>query len=217
MKHIIIGGGAIDIEFTKNWISEFKREKYIIACDKGYEACERLGIVPNIVIGDFDSASDGALERVEAAGIPVKRLNPVKDDTDIEAALLYAFQQTDEEDSIFILGGTGGRLDHTIGNLALLGMGAKNNRPVILMDSHNFVQMIKPGDLYLVDKAPGHFVSVFPYMGPCHGVNMTGFKYPLKDATLEGFNTLTVSNEVTADEGKIWLEDGYLIVMETRD
>lgn len=219
MRYVIIAGGTVELDFVKTFISQRQRdEMYIIACDKGYEACEKLDIIPNLLVGDFDSAGEEVVERALSSGVLVKRLNPVKDDTDVEAALVIAMDMTEPDDTIFILGGTGSRVDHILGNIALLAMGVKNNRYVILMDSHNTISVIKPGTVHLIDKQPGLYVSIFPYMGPVTGVTMEGFKYPLTDATIEGFNTLTVSNEVVADEGKIWFEgEGYLIVMETRD
>lgn len=219
MRYVIIAGGTIDLEFAKDFLSQRERDKmYIFACDKGYEACEKLGVVPDALIGDFDSAEVGVVERAKAEGVEIKRLNPVKDDTDVEAALVKAMAMAEPDESIFILGGTGSRVDHILGNIALLAMGVKNDRYVILLDSHNSISVIKPVTVHIVDNKPGRYVSVFPYMGPVTGVTMEGFKYPLKDATIEGFNTLTVSNEVVEDEGKIWFEgEGYLIVMETRD
>ncbi len=218
MKCIIIAGGKIEDDFLEAFLKEQEQEKqFIIACDKGYETCERLSLTPNLVIGDFDSASPGVVDRITARGIEIKILNPVKDDTDTEAALRYAFDITDELDSIFIFGGTGSRIDHMLGNIALLGLGLKNNRNVILLDSHNFIQMIRPGDIYIVDKEEGLFVSVIPYMGVARKVTMEGFKYPLTEADIKGFDTLTISNQVVAQEGHIFLEDGYLIVIESRD
>ena len=219
MRYVIIAGGTIELDFLKDFLSQRQRdEMYIIACDKGYEACEKLDIIPNLLVGDFDSAGEGAVERALSSGIEIKRLNPIKDDTDVEAALVIAMDRAASDETIFILGGTGSRIDHVFGNIALVAMGIKNDRYVVMMDSHNAISVIRPNTVHLVDKQPGLYVSIFPYMGPVTGVTMEGFKYPLTDATIEGFNTLTVSNEVVADEGKIWFEgEGYLIIMETRD
>lgn len=218
MNCIIIAGGIIEDDFVKTFLSEKESaNKYIIACDRGYDACERMGIIPDIVIGDFDSAADGTVDKIRTAGVAIKELNPVKDDTDTEAALKYAFEITNELDSIFIFGGTGSRVDHMLGNIALLGLGLQHDRNVILLDSHNFVQMIRPGDIYIVDREEGLFVSVIPYMGVAKKVTMEGFKYPLKNQDILGFNTLTISNQVVAEEGRISLEEGYLIVTESRD
>ena len=148
------------------------------------------------------------------------KLNPIKDDTDVEVALNHAFSVTNPGDEIYMIGCTGGRLDHTIGNFHLMGMGAKCERAVIIVDSHNHIEMITPGETYVVEPETqfGKYVSVFPFMGPVTGLTMTGFKYSVTNKTLEGFDTLTVSNEVkTSSYAEITIESGYLIVMETRD
>lgn len=218
MRYVIVAGGTIDYTFTNDFLKEAKREhQFIIACDKGYEACEYLGVAPDIVIGDFDSAGEKALEKIKEKKIAHKVLNPIKDDTDTEAALHYAIEKSHDGDYIYILGGTGTRVDHLLGNIALLGMGLRENRNVILLDRNNNIRMIKPGDLCRIDANEGKYVSVVPYMGPVSGLTMEGFKYPLKDATVEGFNTLTISNEVAETTGKITIDKGNLIVIESID
>ena len=221
MTVLIVAGGELDNEFAKSYIKRIDSHAlYIIACDKGYEACESLGIVPRLVVGDFDSTNNAAVARAKASGIEIKELNPVKDDTDVEVALKHAISVTNPGDEIYMLGCTGGRLDHTIGNFHLMGMGAQNKRAVIIVDSHNYIEMITPGETYIVEPETqfGKYVSVFPFMGPVTGLNMTGFKYSVNNKSLEGFDTLTVSNEVKSSAyAEITIESGYLIVMETRD
>ncbi|MCR4566987.1 MAG: thiamine diphosphokinase [Pseudobutyrivibrio sp.] len=220
MNTAIIAGGMLEEAFIKAFVESYDAgDLKIIACDKGYDACERMGLKVAYAIGDFDSAEGGTLSRIKAAGIPYRVLNPVKDDTDTEAALAYAIDKSTPKDEIYLLGATGFRLDHLLGNVSLLGMGLKNNRVVIMMDSHNQIQMITSGETYRIqaDNQFGKFISVFPYMGKVKGLTMEGFKYPLNNAELQGFNTLTVSNELTAPEGRISIKSGYLIVMETRD
>lgn len=220
MIYMIVAGGNVDIEFTKGFFREFDGiPLFVIACDKGYEACEAMEIRPNLVVGDFDSAGGSAADRAKEAGIEVVQLNPIKDDTDTEAALDIAIGRSTKYDEIYLLGASGTRLDHTMGNIALLGKGLVNDRVVILQDPHNRIEMITAGDTYaiLADDQFGKYVSVFPYMGPVRGLKMKGFKYPLEDCKLEGFNTLTVSNELEDYEGIITIEKGFLIVMQTRD
>lgn len=217
---VIVAGGNVDIEYTRGFIKEQDESSLlIIACDKGYEACEAMGIKPDIVVGDFDSASSGIVERAKACGAQVIKLNPVKDDTDTEAALDIAISKTDSRDEIYLFGCTGSRIDHVMGNIALVGKGLKSDRIVIIKDPNNHIEMIVPGETYELDKADqfGKYVSVFPYMGPVTGLKMKGFKYPLDGVTLEGFNTLTVSNELAGNCGSITIDSGYLIVMQTKD
>ncbi|WP_028235956.1 thiamine diphosphokinase [Pseudobutyrivibrio sp. MD2005] len=211
MITFIVGAMIKDIEFLKNVISESSEARFIIACDKGYEHVIAAGAKPDVIIGDFDSASQGEPE--PACSGKIIKLNPIKDDTDIEAALRYAFDNT--EGDITILGALGGRVDHSLGNIALLGMGLKEGRKVYLVDETNRLQMIGAGMKLVIkkDEQYGKYVSVFPYYGSAV-VTMEGFKYPLKNAKLEGFNTLTVSNEIVDTNATISLECGYLLVCE---
>lgn len=217
---VIVAGGDIDIEFTRGFINEWDESSlFIIACDRGYEACEAMGIKPDLVVGDFDSADNGCYERAVATGVEVRKLNPVKDDTDAEAALDIAFTRTAENDDIYLLGATGTRIDHLLGNIGLIGKGLKNHRAVKLVDSHNYLEMIEPGEAYVLhrDDQFGKYVSVYPFMSQVKGLNMRGFKYPVENGNIDGFSTLTISNELVADSGEISIQEGCLIVMQTRD
>ena len=61
MTVLIVAGGDIDKEFAKSYIQYIDNHAlYIIACDKGYESCEALGIIPKVLVGDFDSVDDAA-------------------------------------------------------------------------------------------------------------------------------------------------------------
>ena len=219
----IIAGGKLNPEFAKGFLADHSFDKTLfIACDSGFESCLSLGVNPDIVVGDFDSISDDAYKKIENTGAEVIKLNPIKDDTDTEFALRLAFKRTKNTDEIYILGGTGARIDHTLGNISLLGLGLKHDREVILVDDRNYIQMLAPGWTLELEKDGkfgqfGKYVSVFPYGGIASGVTMKGFKYPLHRATLEGFNTLTVSNEIVDNFATIHVAEGYLIVCESRD
>lgn len=218
MTTFIVGAMPLDDEYVRRVIESVpKSERFIIACDKGYYYINMAGYSPDLVVGDFDSADGDLYEHLMRDGKEVIKLNPIKDDTDIEAALQYAFEST--KGDIVILGAIGGRLDHTLGNISLLGMGLKNNRKIYLMDGLNRIQMIQAPNKITLKKALQHgkYISVFPYMGPVAGLTMEGFKYPLSDATLEGFNTLTVSNEIVDESATISIDKGYLIICETTD
>lgn len=220
---VIIGGGNINKSFAKDFIDKLdKASLSVMACDSGYENCLAIGVKPDIVIGDFDSISKEAYEKLQQSDAEIIKLNPIKDDTDIEAAVNIAIHKTSFGEFIYILGGTGKRLDHFLGNMSLLGLGCRKDRQVVIVDEYNYIQMISARETLEIDKSGpegqfGDYISVFPYGGKAVGVTMTGFKYPLEDATLEGFNTLTVSNEIVEEMGTITLKEGYLVVCESRD
>lgn len=220
---VIIGGGNINTSFAKEFIDRLDKSSLsIMACDSGYENCLAIGLEPDIVIGDFDSISREAYEKLQHSNAEVIKLNPVKDDTDIEAAVNIAIHKTSFGEFIYILGGTGKRLDHFLGNVSLMGLGLQKDRQVVIVDEYNYIQMIAARETLEIERDGvdgqfGNYISVFPYGGKAVGVTMTGFKYPLEDATLEGFNTLTVSNEIVEEVGTVTLKEGYLIVCESRD
>ncbi len=220
MTVMIVAGGAINEKFTRGFIGNMDESPlFIIACDKGFISCENMGLTPNLVIGDFDSAGMEAFERAKKSCNEVVKLNPVKDDTDTEAALRIAFERTDPKDSIYLLGATGTRLDHVMGSIGLLGMGLQNGRKVILVDSHNYIEMIDSTREYAIEKQNqfGKYVSVLPYMGEVTGLTMKGYKYSVDNITIQGFNTLTVSNEIVDPVATIKIKSGYLIVMQSKD
>jgi thiamine pyrophosphokinase len=215
MSCVIVAGGSVEDALVEQFA---RAADCIIAADRGLEALERVGIRPHIIVGDFDSASAACVSHVadyEAQGVQVVRLIPEKDDTDTEAALQLAFNQS--EGDIVILGGTGSRLDHVLGNISILGQGLSRGRQVFLLDSHNRIRLIDSDLTVAREELYGPYISLFPYGNQVEGVTLEGFKYPLVHATMEGFTSLGVSNEVTAQVGKIHLEHGVLIVIEAKE
>ena len=217
-KIVIISGGSIDDAFAIDWIKQYQPE-YIIVADSGMEFVRRAGLVPNMIIGDFDSVAPETLELFRAEciekGIIWKELNPIKDDTDTEFAIRQAMVLGAKE--IVILGGTGTRLDHVLGNIALLGIGLEEGISIQLVDVHNRIRMIDKPLQIRKDEQFGNMVSLVPYFGEVKGLTLKGFKYPLEDFTMGGFSSLGISNEIVDEVGKITFEEGYLIVVEARD
>ena len=63
----------------------------------------------------------------------------------------------------------------------------------------------------------GTYVSLLPYTPKVTHLTLRGFKYPLKDVTLQSFCSLGISNEIVGEEAGIEFDGGILLVMETRD
>lgn len=235
MKHfLIVSGGSIEDEAvigylwqeTGGWkeenqdvgIAEHLKECRIkvIAADSGLEFCGRNHILPDIAVGDFDSVREITLSRFkEKEGIVWYELNPEKDDTDTEFAIRKAMELGAEK--ITILGGTGSRLDHVLGNIELLGIGMEAGVPIELVDGHNRIRMRKTGITLKKRGQFGKYVSLIPYTDCVEHLYLTGFKYPLEDACLRGFCSLGVSNEIVDKEAEIRFEGGILLVIESRD
>ncbi len=178
----------------------------IITADRGHEYAEFLGISPDIKIGDFDSSmapKDGLSE--------VIYLPSEKNMTDTEAALDIA--ATKHPSSITILGGLGGRFDHTMGNISLL---SKYDIPIVIIDSNNRVKLLDAGE-YIFEKNGYKYFSLIPYSTAVSGVSVSGVKYPLTDATLYNNSTLGISNEIISDKCTLSFSKGKLLLCQSND
>ena len=145
----------------------------------------------------------------------ILRLNPIKDDTDTEFVIREAIRRG--ATSITVLGGTGTRLDHVMGNVHLLGIGLGCNVEIELVDAHNRVRMISSELVLEREKQFGDFVSILPFAGDAKGVTLKGFKYPLDKAVVKSFSSLGISNEIVEDKAVVQVEEGVLLVIESRD
>lgn len=187
---------------------------FVIAADKGYKYAFQLGISPDLIIGDFDTATSPAVTEKKKELII---LPPEKDMTDTEAALDIA--ATKHPSSITILGGLGGRFDHTMGNIALL---SKYDLPIKIKDEKNSVTLLRPGE-YFVAKDDYKYISLVPFTPSVSGLSISGVKYTLKDAELTHDNTLGISNEITETSSntsltcEISFKTGKLLVCQSND
>ena len=124
---VIVSGGMIQKDFALDFIRKIEEERkgkklLLLAADRGLDFFLETGLVPDIVDGDFDSLSGAGKAYLESLDhTEIVRLNPEKDDTDTQSTLNLAIRRGAK--NILILGATGGRLDHFIGNMGLLGYG----------------------------------------------------------------------------------------------
>ena len=142
-------------------------------------------------------------------------LNPEKDDTDTEYAIREAIRRGAME--IVVIGATGTRIDHVLGNISLLGIGLEEQIKISLVDEHNRIRMINQPLMIRKAEQYGKYVSLIPFSEKVSGVTLRGLKYPLTDYTMGGFNSLGISNEIVSDEATISFSSGELIVIESKD
>ena len=215
-RFFIISGGKIEDAFAKAVLNGVA-EKTVIAADSGMEFLRRNEIIPQIIIGDFDSVSSGTLEWFQKKDdIIWHKLNPVKDDTDTESAIRLAISMGAE--LITVLGGTGSRLDHVLGNIELLGIGLEAGAKIELLDANNRIRMTDCGMILKKEEQFGKYVSFFTVGGDVTGLTLRGFKYPLNGYHLTVEDSgLTVSNEISEETAEILYESGQLLMIMSRD
>lgn len=216
MKHFFVfSGGDIEDTFAIRLL-EKEQPDGLIAADRGMDFFYRNHREPDMIIGDFDSAESESLQYFKKqTTVRIIELSPMKDDTDTEAAIRYAISMGAEK--ITILGATGCRLDHVLGNVELLGIGLTTGVSIQIVDANNRIRMIEHGIVLKRAEQHGMYVSLLPYTDKVEHLTLRGFKYPLEDATLSGFCTLGVSNEIVAEEAEIAFDGGILLVIESRD
>ena len=173
---------------------------FVIAADAGYRTCQQAGIVPNLLLGDFDS--------MEQPDFPNIHRSPVeKDDTDTMLAVKTALEQGC--DTVYIYGGTGGkRLDHTLANLQTLLFLRRRGARGYLYDD-DFVWTVIENESLTVEKT----VEWGLCLGDrAEGIDETGFQYPLSDAVLTPEFPLGVSNHIMEPTATVRVRKGVLAV-----
>lgn len=186
-----------------------KKGDYMIAADGGYAHLSSLGIVPDLVVGDFDSLGD-------MPNHPHILRHPVeKDDTDTMLAVKTGLELGFRE--FLIYGGLGGhRLDHTVANLQTLSYIAEHGGRGYLLDEETVITAVKNGTLRFSPRARGT-VSVFCLGADAEGVSLTGLKYPLNGATLTHAFPLGVSNSFTGAAAAVTVARGTVTVLWEKD
>ena len=183
-----------------------QRGDFIVACDAGYRNAARLGLQPDLIVGDFDSAPQPKTAQ-ETIVLP-----HVKDDTDTQYAARWLLEQGYDE--ITLLGALGGaRLEHTLANLATGLYLAKNGVSVLLADERSELRFLTPGRALVLAHHDWKFLSLFPMEGTLTGVCLRGVYYPLEDAVLTAEYPLGVSNEFVGKMSEISVAQGTLTVV----
>ena len=183
-----------------------KCNHYIIAADRGLESLKNQGITPHLIVGDFDSLG------YRPQGDNVICHKPEKDDTDTMLAVNEGISRG--YDTFIFYGCLGGRLDHTIANINVLGYLADMGKRGYIVSENQIVTVIKNDKFSFMPFEEG-YISVFSIAGNAEGVYEKGLKYSLENANLPCLTTLGVSNEFTGTEAEISVKNGMLAIMWT--
>ncbi len=183
-------------------------ENYI-GVDKGALTLARNGKRMLLAIGDFDSVEESDLAYIKEYSDMLLQLNPIKDDTDSEAAVMYAIEKGYQK--IHLYGGLGGRLDHAMINLRLV---SRFPEAVYLHDQNNFIYSLAEG-VHSIDKHEYTYISFFTEDEAI--ISLEGLKYPLDKQQLTNKDTYTTSNEILEDRGIVTVHAGKVTVIQSKD
>jgi thiamine pyrophosphokinase len=190
----------------------------VVAADSGAEFMKQHNLVPDIIVGDFDSSNPDTIDRFQELGVPIVRLERDKDKTDTEVALDLIARKGFE--TAIVIGATGGRrLDHELANVLLIEHYAKKGLDVIL-HSQGAVIFGVSGDKHCPGMQtrvfagnPGDWVTIMPITSRVTGATTANLKFSLNNEVLYRGNTLGVSNEMLGATAGISLASGFALVM----
>lgn len=211
-KTLIISGGEIDLEFLRKFLNN--TFDIIIAVDRGLQALNTIKVKPSYIIGDFDSVDKEILDEYKNTNIEVINLNPEKDYSDTHMALKLAIKQESKE--IYIVGALGKRVDHALANIHILKEAIDCNVECKILDNNNEIQLINKYTKLKKDLSY-KYISLIPLTTEVTGITLTGFKYPLENATLNIGHSIGISNEQIDDMTTIDIKKGILILIKSRD
>lgn len=205
---IILGGEPI----SGRAAAEIPVGAFVIAVDSGLDHALSLGLRVDLLVGDLDSVSPASLEKTPT--LPRQIYPTDKDATDFELALGVAVAAPDT-DHLLVLGGHGGRLDHLLGNLAVLSNPALGGYRVTWIAGTTRVEVI--ADKMTIHGEVGDTVSLLALTDEVTGVTTHGLEWPLADTTMHRWSSRTISNRLSLPTATIAVRSGVLASLQPAD
>jgi len=211
MKTCIISNGEFnDSDYIRKLINNCD---YVICADGGANIAYKLGIVPNLIIGDLDSADKQIIDYYKKDGVQVDKYPTEKDETDTQLATLKAIELGTDE--IIYIASIGSRFDHSIANLSLLLYLLKRNIKGIIASEKNEIHLVDRS-LELEGKI-GDIISLIPYSTDVKGIYTDGLYYSLSGQDMSLDMPYGISNVFINNKIKIKIDSGLLLVIKSKD
>lgn len=200
---VVIGGAEIGrYDRIRRYLSG---EDFYICCDSGLKHRAGLGVVPDLIVGDFDSHENPHLA-IETIALPRE-----KDDTDTVFAVKEALSRGFQD--FLLVGVIGGRIDHTLGNLSLLLMLDSCGKTATALDDFSELQIVSDRPVS-IDGRYAYF-SLLNLSGAARGVTIKNAKYPLQNAEITCDYQYGISNEVLPGRvAEVSVETGRLLLVK---
>ena len=186
---------------------------HIVATDGALDHAVDCDIPVHTLIGDLDSLSDPTHLEERFPDLEILRYPEEKDWTDLELAIDWALER--KPPSIVVYGAAGGRIDHTMANLALLEKGLHTGIPIEMISGNESVRLLQ-GNLSLENASMGDRVSLLPISLFCT-VSTQGLKYTLDSEKLFRGQGRGISNVVTGLPASVIVESGVLAVVHAAE
>jgi len=200
---VIIGGA--DICCYDRIKSKLKNDDFFVCCDSGLRHCESLGVLPKLIVGDFDSSEKPSTD-IETIVLPCE-----KDDTDTFFAVKEAIKRGYTE--FLLLGVVGARLDHSLANISILLMLDTKGMKATAIDDYSEMEIVSSNVAYVDDEYS--YFSILNISGTAKGITEKNVKYPLSNAEITPDYQYGISNEViTGKRAEISVKEGRLLLIK---
>ena len=206
MRIIIFANGNLpNLEKARSLIHT---DDFILCADGGTRHALALGLTPNVIVGDMDSVTEKERRKMKELDVEIIQHPTDKNETDLELAINHAL--TLNPDQILILAALGGRMDHTLANIALLSNLQLATFNIRLTDGVEELFFCR--DQAKVEGRSGDIVSLIPWQGEVTGVFTENLRWHLHHETLYPEKTRGISNEMTADVATVSIKSGLLLI-----
>ena len=208
-KIAVLANGVWNSEWGKRVLNEVD---FLICADGGANYAALSGRTPDIVIGDLDSISPENLTLCESIGCVIERYSCEKDETDLELALLRAEEKASlvGQSDIWLYGASGHRIDHFLGNLALMLGYARKGYRIRLVDPDQEMWIIQGREEII---APlGQELSLIALSEKAI-VTTEGLYYPLQQGVLYQDSPRGISNVFLGGKAVIEVHEGWVMVV----
>lgn len=211
MNILIISNGDLgDIEFLRRSIPPYD---YVICADGGIRFLRPLGLIPHLIIGDFDSTPPEPIEQYRLKGVPILRYPIEKDRTDTHIAIDIAIEKGAK--NVYMVGALGNRWDHSYANVMLLCRLKKHGINGKILHSNSVISV--SNDRIELEGNVGDIVSLLP-LGQDTVVGLTkGLKYRISDERLPLDNPYGVSNVFAEKKAVILIKSGWVAAVQAAD
>ncbi|MDK2809890.1 MAG: thiamine pyrophosphokinae [Petroclostridium sp.] len=207
---VISNGNIVDYGFFRNMISE---TDLIICADGGAKHAQKIGVTPDVIIGDLDSIEQHCYHDMIAKNIQIINYSTDKDETDTQLAVEYAIQRGCEE--IILIGSLGSRFDHSFANVSLLKLVLDKGIKGRIINENNEIYLIN--DYIQLRGKVGEKLSLLPLTPNVSGITTKGLQYGLNNAQMKFGIPNGISNVFIKPEAEITIKEGLLLVIKARD
>lgn len=207
MSRVLVFAGGEPVSPRR--IKRLDKADLIIAADSGAESALAAGLTIDVLVGDLDSITRATLDQVHDDATAIEMHAPDKDATDLELALTSALVRG--ATTVTVIGGQGGRLDHLLGNVAVVSAPRLASLSICWLLEQETAYPVH--DERTIDTYEGAVVSVVAVAGEATGVTLEGLKWPLDMVTLPADSSLGISNVALGSSIVARVVSGTLLVI----